>query len=212
MAVRKFPDDATPFLPEGNRSLPALREAAKDCRGCGLYLHATQTVFGEGNAEARVVFVGEQPGDSEDRKGRPFVGPAGRIFDEALAAAGLDRGIAYVTNAVKHFKFEERGKRRLHKRPNTPEIKACAPWLSAELATIRPEVLVLLGATAAQALFGSAFSHHGAARATARVEPGSARDRDGAPVFRVACAGRAGPPRRVRRPRRGSRSRRTTAG
>jgi len=137
--------------------LPRLREAAQDCRGCGLYLRATQTVFGEGNAHARVVFVGEQPGDSEDRQGRPFVGPAGRIFDEALAAAGLDRGVTYVTNAVKHFKFEERGKRRLHKRPNTPEIKACSPWLRAELDTIRPEVLVLLGATAAQALFGSAF-------------------------------------------------------
>lgn len=137
--------------------MPRLREAAQDCRGCGLYLRATQTVFGEGNAHARVVFVGEQPGDSEDRQGRPFVGPAGRIFDEALAAAGLDRGVTYVTNAVKHFKFEERGKRRLHKRPNTPEIKACSPWLRAELDTIRPEVLVLLGATAAQALFGSAF-------------------------------------------------------
>ena len=120
-------------------------------------MRATQTVFGEGNAHARVVFVGEQPGDSEDRQGRPFVGPAGRIFDEALGAAGLDRGVTYVTNAVKHFKFEERGKRRLHKRPNTPEIKACSPWLRAELDTIRPEVLVLLGATAAQALFGSAF-------------------------------------------------------
>ena len=137
--------------------MPRLREAAQDCRGCGLYLRATQTVFGEGNAHARVVFVGEQPGDSEDRQGRPFVGPAGRIFDEALGAAGLDRGVTYVTNAVKHFKFEERGKRRLHKRPNTPEIKACSPWLRAELDTIRPEVLVLLGATAAQALFGSAF-------------------------------------------------------
>lgn len=157
MAAKKPSDDATPFLPLGDRSLPRLREAAADCRGCGLYLHATQTVFGEGSAGARVVFVGEQPGDSEDREGRPFVGPAGRVFDRALAAAGLERGIAYVTNTVKHFKFEERGKRRLHQRPGPGEIKACWPWLRAELEAIRPEVLVLLGATAAQALFGRQF-------------------------------------------------------
>jgi uracil-DNA glycosylase family protein len=157
MAARKPPDDATPFLPAGKPSLPRLREAAADCRGCGLYLHATQTVFGEGSAGARVVFVGEQPGDSEDRSGRPFVGPAGRVFDRALAAAGLDRKVTYVTNAVKHFKFEERGKQRLHKRPGAGEITACRPWLHAELEAIRPEVLVLLGATAAQAIFGRSF-------------------------------------------------------
>lgn len=157
MAAKKPPNDATPFLPLGALTLPRLTEAAADCRGCGLYLHATQTVFGEGGAGARVVFVGEQPGDSEDREGRPFVGPAGRVFDRALAAAGLDRQVAYVTNAVKHFKFEERGKQRLHKRPATGEIKACWPWLRAELEVVRPEVLVLLGATAAQAIFGRTF-------------------------------------------------------
>jgi DNA polymerase len=148
---------AEPFLPSGERSLPTLREAAQSCRGCDLYLHATQTVFGEGDAAARVVFVGEQPGDVEDREGRPFVGPAGRVFDRALAAAGLSREAAYVTNAVKHFKFEERGKARLHKRPAAGEVKACRPWLEAELATIRPLAVVLLGATAAQALFGKSF-------------------------------------------------------
>ena len=156
MAAKK-PRDATPFLPAGKRSLPRLREAARGCQGCDLYLHASQTVFGEGSQGARVVFVGEQPGDAEDRKGHPFVGPAGRVFDRALAAVGLDRRLTYVTNAVKHFKFEERGKVRLHKRPNAGEISACRPWLRAELDTIRPEVLVLLGATAAQSLFGASF-------------------------------------------------------
>jgi DNA polymerase len=151
------PASAEPFLPSGTRSLPTLREAAQACRGCDLYLHATQTVFGEGDAAARVVFVGEQPGDVEDREGRPFVGPAGRVFDRALAAAGLSRETAYVTNAVKHFKFEERGKARLHKRPAAGEVKACRPWLEAELTTIRPLAVVLLGATAAQALFGQSF-------------------------------------------------------
>jgi len=156
MAARKY-TDAEPFLPEGKPTLPKLRDAAADCRGCDLYLHATQTVFGEGNAGARVVFVGEQPGDSEDKQGRPFVGPAGRVFDRALEAAGIAREETYVTNAVKHFKFEERGKARLHKRPRASEVKACRPWLSAELGLIRPEVVVLLGATAAQAVFGAGF-------------------------------------------------------
>lgn len=148
--------DAEAFLPK-KRSLPSLQHAAEGCRGCGLYLHATQTVFGEGSQASRVMFVGEQPGDAEDREGKPFVGPAGRVFDKALEAAGLERGVAYVTNAVKHFKFEERGKARLHKRPNRGEIKACRPWLQAELDAVRPEVLVLLGATAAQSLFGATF-------------------------------------------------------
>jgi len=139
------------------RTLPALRSAAASCQGCPLYLSATQTVFGEGPAHARVMFVGEQPGDSEDRQGRPFVGPAGQLFDRALAEAGLTRSDAYVTNAVKHFKFEERGKARLHKRPNSAEIGACFPWLRAEIASVKPQVLVLLGATAGQAVFGSAF-------------------------------------------------------
>jgi uracil-DNA glycosylase len=153
---RKPPDDASPFLPE-RLSLPALREAAKGCEGCDLYLAATQTVFGEGPTGARVVFVGEQPGDAEDRQGRPFVGPAGGVFDKALAAAGIDRKLSYVTNAVKHFSFEPRGKARLHKKPRPGEVRACAPWLRAELAVVKPDVLVLLGATAAQAVWGPAF-------------------------------------------------------
>jgi DNA polymerase len=148
--------DATPFLPK-RMTLPTLREAAKDCEGCDLYLAATQTVFGEGSAEARVVFVGEQPGDMEDRQGRPFVGPAGGVFDRALEQAGIDRKLTYVTNAVKHFSFEPRGKARLHKKPRVGEVRACSPWLRAELATIKPDVLVLLGATAAQAIFGPQF-------------------------------------------------------
>jgi uracil-DNA glycosylase family protein len=156
MAGKKPPRDATPFLPE-RLSLPALREAAAGCEGCDLYLRATQTVFGEGPTSARVVFVGEQPGDSEDREGRPFVGPAGRVFDEALAAAGIERKLTYVTNAVKHFSFEPRGKARLHKKPRAGEVRACAPWLRAELALIKPDVMVLLGATAAQSIFGADF-------------------------------------------------------
>jgi uracil-DNA glycosylase family protein len=156
MATRKPPRDATPFLPE-HRSLPALRESAKDCEGCDLYLRATQTVFGEGPRQARVVIVGEQPGDAEDLQGRPFVGPAGGVFDQALEAAGLERKAAYVTNAVKHFSFEPRGKARIHKRPRVGEVRACAPWLRAELALLKPRVLVLMGATAAQSIWGPAF-------------------------------------------------------
>jgi uracil-DNA glycosylase family protein len=149
--ARRRPEAASalPFLPE-RRTLPALRRAARGCRGCDLYKGATQAVFGEGSARARLVLVGEMPGDREDRAGRPFVGPAGRVLDEALAAAGIDRGDAYVTNAVKHFKWEPRGKLRLHKTPNAGEVRACRPWLDAEL-------LVALGATAARALFGPAF-------------------------------------------------------
>ncbi|HEY4102385.1 MAG TPA: UdgX family uracil-DNA binding protein, partial [Polyangiaceae bacterium] len=158
MATRKptHENGAEPFVPE-HISLKTLQESAKSCQGCPLYLHATQTVFGEGPTAARVVFVGEQPGDAEDREGRPFVGPAGKIFDRALAAAGIARSESYVTNAVKHFKFEQRGKARLHKRPKPGEIGACSPWLHAELRLIQPDVLVLLGATAGQALFGSSF-------------------------------------------------------
>jgi uracil-DNA glycosylase family protein len=148
--------DATPFLPERS-SLPLLREAAARCRGCPLYLNATQTVFGEGSPQARIVLVGEQPGDSEDLEGRPFVGPAGRILDRALAAAGIDRQRVYVTNAVKHFSFERKGKARLHKRPRPGEIRACKPWLEAELEVLRPNAVVLLGATAAQSIFGPSF-------------------------------------------------------
>jgi uracil-DNA glycosylase len=150
------PNDATPFLPE-RRTLGALREAAAGCRGCHLWRPASQTVFGEGLKRSRVVFVGEQPGDREDREGRPFVGPAGRELDRGLEAAGIDRGEVYVTNVVKHFAFEERGRRRLHRTPKRFEIEACKPWLDEELRAVRPEALVLLGATAGKALLGSSF-------------------------------------------------------
>ncbi|HKD04701.1 MAG TPA: UdgX family uracil-DNA binding protein [Bryobacteraceae bacterium] len=147
---------ASEFVPERN-TLPVLREASRGCRGCDLYRRATQTVFGEGAAHAPVFFIGEQPGDEEDRQGRPFVGPAGHLFDRALEEAGIDRREAYVTNAVKHFKFEERGKRRLHKKPSALEIRACRPWLEAELAVVRPRLIVCLGATAAQSIFGPRY-------------------------------------------------------
>jgi len=156
MAVRHREPGAERFLPE-RKSLTALREAARDCQGCELYRPATQTVFGEGPARAKMVLVGEQPGDVEDREGHPFVGPAGKLLDKALAAAGIERERVYLTNAVKHFKFERTGKARLHKRPSTGEMNACVPWLHAELRQISAEVLVLLGSTAAQALLGTAF-------------------------------------------------------
>jgi DNA polymerase len=135
-------------------ALGQLREDAKDCRACPLWERATQTVFGEGPDDARVVMVGEQPGDREDLEGRPFVGPAGAVLDRALAEAGFDRGDVYVTNAVKHFKWKERGKRRIHDKPSWSEVTACSPWLRSELGEIRPELVVCLGATAAQALLG----------------------------------------------------------
>jgi len=138
-------------------TLPALREAAAGCRACDLYKTGTQTVFGEGAGHAQVMFVGEQPGDREDREGKPFVGPAGRVLDEALEEAGIDRRHVYITNAVKHFKWKPQGKRRLHQKPNAAEINACRPWLDAEIAVVKPHLLVLLGATAAQALLGRDF-------------------------------------------------------
>jgi uracil-DNA glycosylase len=150
------PNDATPFVPD-RLSLRALREAAAGCRGCHLWRHATQTVFGEGLKRAPLMLVGEMPGDREDRQGKPFVGPAGRELDKALAAVGIDRAEVYVTNVVKHFSFEERGKRRLHKTPRTFEVQACRPWLDAELAVVKPDALVALGATAGKSLFGSGF-------------------------------------------------------
>lgn len=137
--------------------LAALAEEAGACRNCGLWEHATQAVFGAGHGTARIVLVGEQPGDAEDRAGEPFVGPAGRVLDEAIAAAGLRREDLYLTNAVKHFKWTARGKRRIHERPNRAEVVACRPWLDAELSVVQPSVLVVLGATAGQALFGSKF-------------------------------------------------------
>jgi len=138
-------------------TLDALREEAAGCRACDLYKNATQTVFGEGSEQARVIFVGEQPGDREDREGKPFVGPAGGVLDDALEAAGIDRRQSYVTNAVKHFKWKPQGKRRLHQKPNAAEIGACRPWLDGEIALVKPEILVLLGATAAQAILGRDF-------------------------------------------------------
>jgi uracil-DNA glycosylase len=139
------------------RTLDELRAEAADCKACDLWKTGTQTVFGEGEPGAEIVFVGEQPGDKEDLAGRPFVGPAGRVLDEALEAAGIDRSLAYVTNAVKHFKWVARGKRRIHQKPNAAELAACRPWLDAELAVLQPKVLVPLGATAAQALLGRQF-------------------------------------------------------
>lgn len=149
---------AADFVPP-RRTLKSLREAARDCRGCRLWMVGTQTVFGEGRAPARVMLVGEQPGDREDVEGHPFVGPAGRLLDQALEEAGIDRDTVYVTNAVKHFKWErgEKSRRRIHKKPTDGEIRACRPWLDEELALVKPEVVVCLGATAAQALLGKRF-------------------------------------------------------
>lgn len=147
---------AADFLPT-RLNITALRRAATQCEGCDLYKNATQTVFGEGPTDARVLFVGEQPGDSEDRAGHPFVGGAGRVLDNALVEAGIERKQVYVTNAVKHFKWEPLGKRRIHKKPSGREIAACRPWLEAEIRTIKPRIIVCLGATAAQSLLGSSF-------------------------------------------------------
>jgi uracil-DNA glycosylase len=149
-------ESAATYLPE-RPTLPRLRKAAAGCRACALWQTGTQTVFGEGPARAEVMLVGEQPGDQEDKQGRPFVGPAGRVLDEALELAGIDRGRTYLTNAVKHFKWEARGTRRIHAKPAWSEQMACKPWLEAELAVVRPRVLVCLGATAAQSLLGKQF-------------------------------------------------------
>ena len=180
--ARSAAGSAADFLPE-RRSLSALREAAAGCKGCHLWEVGTQTVFGAGAKDAAAMFVGEQPGDQEDRQGQPFVGPAGRVFDDALEAAEIDRAQAYVTNAVKHFKWQARGKRRIHQKPNWAEMTACRPWLEAELDAVRPRVLVLLGATAAQTLLGREFrvtQHRGelldsdlAEAVTATVHPSS---------------------------------------
>jgi uracil-DNA glycosylase len=150
------PKSALEFLPE-KRDLASLREAATHCQGCDLYREATQVVFGEGEPHASILLVGEQPGDREDLQGRPFVGPAGKLLDKCLETADIARSEVYVTNAVKHFKWEPRGKIRLHKKPNSLEIFACRPWLAAEIAAVRPQVIVCLGATAAQALLGAQF-------------------------------------------------------
>ena len=179
---------AASFLPP-RKTLPALREAVQGCRGCDLYRNATQAVFGEGAAHADVLFVGEQPGDKEDLAGKPFVGPAGQLLDRALAEAGIDRSQTYVTNAVKHFKWQPRGKRRIHQKPTWTESVACRPWLEAELEAVAPRVVVCLGATAAQSLLGRDFRvtrHRGevvasdlADHVTATVHPSSIlRQRD----------------------------------
>ena len=149
--------EPVPELLPPRPTLPAVRTIAQGCKACDLYRRGTQTVFGEGPARARVMLVGEQPGDAEDLAGRPFVGPAGRLLDKALEEAGIDRNIVYVTNVVKHFKWEPRGKRRIHAKPNAAEIGACRPWLETEIALVKPRVLVCLGATAAQALLGRTF-------------------------------------------------------
>src|SRR6266850_7664206 len=148
---------ARPARPPETSSLVEVRQAAKECTACHLYKRATQTVFGEGPSDAAIMLVGEQPGDYEDQEGKPFVGPAGKIMDRALEEAGLDRKEVYVTNAVKHFKWEPRGKRRIHQKPNSREVAACRPWLEAELRIVRPKLLVVLGSTAGQAIFGPSF-------------------------------------------------------
>ncbi|MBN6041339.1 UdgX family uracil-DNA binding protein [Amycolatopsis sp. 195334CR] len=196
---------AADFVPE-TKDLARLREAAAGCRGCDLYRDATQTVFGEGTRRARTMMIGEQPGDQEDRRGEPFVGPAGRLLDRALEESGIERDGVYVTNAVKHFKFrrDDRGSRRIHKKPGRTEIVACRPWLDAELDAVNPDLVILLGATAAQAVFGPDFriterrgevldlpggSKARDARAVATVHPSSilrSRERDEAYAAFVA--------------------------
>lgn len=170
---------AEPFIPL-QPSLDNLWDAAQQCRGCDLYLHATQAVVGEGPQHAPMMLIGEQPGDQEDRSGRPFIGPAGRLLDRALAEAQIDRQNVYITNAVKHFKYEERGKRRIHKKPGAVEINACRPWLDTEVSLLKPVVIVCLGATAAQTLLGKTFrltkdrgvfSEHPSAAILATIHP-----------------------------------------
>ena len=156
MAKRVTAESAAPLIPP-KPTLPRLREAAAGCKACDLWQRGTQTVFGAGSRAARAMFVGEQPGNEEDLAGAPFVGPAGRLLDKALAEAGIDRRQTYVTNVVKHFKWEPRGKRRIHAKPNAQEIRACRPWLEAEIAVVKPDVIVCLGATAAQSLLGKQF-------------------------------------------------------
>lgn len=155
--MKKAKSSAAESLIPANPTISSLRQAASTCKACDLWMRGTQTVFGEGGAHVRVMLIGEQPGDQEDLQGRPFVGPAGKILDQALEETGIDRNETYVTNAVKHFKWEPRGKRRIHKKPNSIEIHACKPWIEAEIAVLQPEVIVCMGATAAQALLGRDF-------------------------------------------------------
>jgi uracil-DNA glycosylase len=154
---KRTPPDSGSRLIRSHGTLEELRKASKNCKACDLWKRGTQTVFGEGGSNAKILFIGEQPGNQEDLEGRPFVGPAGKLLDVALEEAGIDRKKVYVTNAVKHFKWEPRGKRRIHKKPNAAEITACRPWLDAEIGALQPKVIVCLGATAAQALLGRDF-------------------------------------------------------
>lgn len=181
--MKKAPPNAPlPPIPRSG-SLKALESASRDCKACDLWRNATQTVFGEGSPHAKIMMVGEQPSNQEDLEGKPFVGPAGKLLDEALIAAGIDRKQVYITNAVKHFKWEPRGKRRIHKKPSASEINACRPWLEAEIAALQPQIIVLLGAAAAQSLLGRDFrvtQHRGefldselAPRVIATVHPSS---------------------------------------
>src|SRR6185437_8092650 len=155
--VKRPPKDAGKTLIPLDMSLDELQQDAKNCKACDLWKNATQTVFGGGMSSAKIMFIGEQPGDQEDLQGKPFVGPAGKLLDSAMVEAGIDRKQVYVTNAVKHFKWEPRGKRRIHKKPSATEVAACRPWLDAEIAALQPKVIVCLGATASQALFGRDF-------------------------------------------------------
>jgi uracil-DNA glycosylase len=157
MATRKPKQNSAEDLIPEQPTLPLLKAAAADCKACHLWKLGTQTVFGEGRRRAKIMLIGEQPGNEEDLTGKPFVGPAGRLLNDALEEAGIDRSLTYVTNVVKHFKWEPRGKRRIHKKPNALEIAACQPWLRAEIALIKPQVIVALGATAAQTLLGPKF-------------------------------------------------------
>lgn len=203
----EFPG-AEAFLPE-RRDLRSLARAAADCRGCPLYKDATQAVFGEGLTRSRLVLVGEVPGNDEDLEGKPFVGPAGKLLDRALVEAGIDRDEAYVTNVVKHFKWEPRGRRRLHRKPSAREIDACLPWLDAEIERIRPKVLVAMGATAAKALFGASHRvtrQHGqpvasdrAPRATSTLHPSAILRSRGSDAREAAMADFVGDLRSVAR-------------
>jgi len=177
---RSSGEDASRYIPK-SKSLAALRKAAQTCKACDLYKYATQAVLGAGPIAASIVFIGEQPGSEEDLRGLPFVGPAGKLLDRALVEAGIERTEVYVSNVVKHFKFEERGKRRIHKKPNGAEIDACHPWLEAEIALIQPKIIVCLGATAAQTLLGRTYrltkergnfvQHELASHVTATIHP-----------------------------------------
>ena len=181
---------ARPAQPPDTSSLAEVRDAARVCTACHLYKRATQTVFGEGPKDAAIMLVGEQPGDYEDQEGKPFVGPAGKIMDQALEEAGIDRREVYVTNAVKHFKWEPRGKRRIHQKPNSREIAACRPWLEAELRLVKPKLLVCLGATAARDGFRSIISCYPRARQGIIIETCAKSPRHGASIVSSSTTGR----------------------